>query len=372
MRPELFTIPGLNLTIPSFGAMSMIGFLGAVWWMTRRAAKVKADPDLVLNFGFIALIFSVLGARAFYVLHYWDTQFKHQPGQILNLSGGGFEFYGGLIGAMVPCLLYAMYKRLSLRLWLDLMTPSLLFGMGVGRIGCWLFGCCWGASCPADLPWAAHFPYGSPPQHFQWEQRQVALPARLILVDPEGGATLLTARTVEQIDAVREKGRKAAEEAKAKGETARLERIDRALARLDMVNAHMEAQGVTRAELAALGDDPEFSSAPLHPSQLYSAVGPLLLAWLTNAYFYRRKRHGTVFLLGMALYAVERFIEESLRTDNPQDVFGLTISQAVSVVVIVLVVVGYAVLRQMPLRSRRAVAYTPATEPDGKAAPAAG
>ncbi|GMV96287.1 MAG: hypothetical protein AMXMBFR83_06550 [Phycisphaerae bacterium] len=364
MRPELFTVPFTKLVVPSFGAMVMIGFLGGLFWMTRRARKAKQDPDLVLNLGFIALLFMVVGARTFYVIHYWDSQFKHQPAQIINLSSGGFEFYGGFIGAFVPCLLYGLYKRMSVRLWTDITIPSLLFGMGVGRIGCFLAGCCYGASCPAGLPWAVRFPFASEPFRAAWEARQIALPAPLVQVSGEGITTLVSERMAREIAGMMAQGRKAMEQSQAKGDAARLERQRYALARLGEFDEHLADFGLTPARLSELADDPRYRSGPLHPAQLYSAIGPLLLAWLTNAVFYRRKRQGVVFVLGLSLYAVERFIEESLRTDNPVDTFGLTVSQAISVGLLAVMGVWYLVLRRLPLRSPRAVAFVP--PPDRK------
>lgn len=370
MRPELFTIPGINLAIPSFGAMVMIGFLGGIFWMTRRAAKAKQDPDLVLNFGFIALAFMVIGARSFYVIHYWDTQFKHQPGQIFNLSSGGFEYYGGLVGAFIPCVLYAMYKRLSLRLWTDLMIPTLLFGMGVGRIGCFLAGCCFGAPCPANLPWAVHFPLASEPVRQQWEHREVTLPAELLVVTDEGTPTIVSDRMAGEMSKYIAQVEQLIKKSEAAGDKTRLEAQKYALAKLRQIDQHMDDYGLDKPRLAALSHGPPFQSGPLHPAQVYSAVGPLLLAWLTNAWFYRRKRHGTVFVLGLTLYAVERFIEESLRTDNPIDTFGLTVSQAISVGIVMLMGAYYLLLRQLPLRSRRALPFVPKGTPKKTAAAA--
>ena len=75
MWPTVFKIPWVNLPIRSYGLMLMIGFLGGTWWATRRAMRVKGDPDFVVNLGFVALIFSVIGARIFYVVHYWEDHF---------------------------------------------------------------------------------------------------------------------------------------------------------------------------------------------------------------------------------------------------------------------------------------------------------
>jgi prolipoprotein diacylglyceryltransferase len=128
---------------------------------------------------------------------------------------------------------------------------------------------------------------------------------------------------------------------------------------VSLLRQHLLSFPTSPAEAAQLAKRQDLRSPYLHPAQLYSAIGPLLLAWLTNALFYRRKRHGVVFAIGFMLYAVERFIEESLRVDNPVDTFGLTISQAISVVIFIVMGVWLLVLRKMPLRSPRAVAFVP-------------
>lgn len=367
MRPELFTIPGTHITVPSFGAMVMIGFLGGLWWMTRRTIKAKQDPDIVLNLGFIALIFMTIGARTFYVIHYWDTQFKHQPSQIFNLNSGGFEFYGGFIGAFVPCVLYAMYRKLSLRLWTDIMVPTLLFAMGVGRIGCFLAGCCHGAPCSPHLPWGVQFPIGSYPQVTSWQARSVSLPAELIFIPPDGVAVPMPPKglavSLTEVDEKLKKAAEAAEAARKSGCNQRADCLqgahDKAEQSANLLRPHLEAFPTSVRDAARLNTRQDLRSPCLHPAQLYSAVGPLLLAWLTSALFYRRKRHGVVFAVGLMLYAVERFIEETIRVDNPADTLGLTISQAISVVVFIVMGTWLLVLQRLPLRSPRAVAFVP-------------
>ncbi len=60
MWPTLFKIPWFYLPIRGYGLMLMIGFLGGTWWAARRADKVKCDPDLVINFGFLAACCGVI------------------------------------------------------------------------------------------------------------------------------------------------------------------------------------------------------------------------------------------------------------------------------------------------------------------------
>src|SRR3989304_7475081 len=78
MYPELFSLPG-GFNVKTYGFCLMIGFLSAVWLAMRRATRVKADPDRVLDISFLCLLFGVGGARAFYVIHYLTPQFAGAP-----------------------------------------------------------------------------------------------------------------------------------------------------------------------------------------------------------------------------------------------------------------------------------------------------
>ena len=365
MHPELFTIRGF--AVPGYGFMVLVSFLAATWWMARRSRQVKLDPDIVLNLGFIALFFSTAGARAFYVIHYWDEQFAANPGRILDLRSGGFEFYGGFLGAFVACWGYLKLRKLPVRLYADLVTPSLLLGMGLGRIGCFLFGCCWGSTCPANLPWAVQFPYSSPAHIRQWQDRQASLPAEMIFVEPSGEAGPVPRQILYNSDRLATQVKmadKMVEDVEKSGNPEKVKaaalRRDQAKASWQLIQNHMKSFETTPAELASLAQQPEYRSLHVHPAQIYGAVGPLLLAALTSAYFYRRQRHGTVMCLGYGLYAIERFLEEMIRSDNPQDTFGLTVSQGVSIGILAVCILSWLYLRTLP---EKAPIRTPAVKP---------
>jgi phosphatidylglycerol:prolipoprotein diacylglycerol transferase len=385
MHPELFTIPWINFTVPGYGASVVVAFLVGTWWMTHRAAKVKADPDICLSLSLISLVFGWFGGRAFYVIHYWKTQFAQQPMQMINLTAGGFEVYGGLIVAAACALIYLWIKGVSLRLYVDIAAPTVLFGMGVGRIGCYLVGCCWGAACPASLPWAVTFPAMSAPHRQQWQDRLVTLPAELIIIEPSGiGEPVphqllkLTAHEYEQIQTKYQKADSLLADAVAGGNHAKIVQATRVKMALEELFDHLHRFDTTPMRLRVLAEQPQFRSLPVHPAQLYSAIGPILLALLTNAYFYRRKRHGMVMVITVLLYGIERFIEETVRLDNPLDTFGLTVAQGISIGFIVFAAVWYLILQRMPLRSSRPAVKikkqpTPPTAPvDVPANPAVG
>lgn len=339
MYPTIFTIPGLDIPLRSYGLMLMIGFVGGTWWATRRAIRTKGDPDVVVNMGFIALIFSIIGARVFFVIHYWERDFAGQGWwKIVNLTSGGLEFYGGLIGAILAAVLYIVLTKRSLRWYFDIVAPSVMFGMCMARIGCFLNGCCWGGVCDPQLSWAVQFPYASPAMYRQWEDRQLTLPQELIYVS-QRGASLIYRDNVFLDEADR----------------ARLEKKNPG--RLNTRKRLEEKFHLTHDEFETLVA--EQHTLAVHPSQLYASAGGIILALLLNACYYRRRRHGMVFGMLMLLYPIMRFFEEAIRSDNPYDTASMTISQFVSIVLILFAIGWIIAIHRQPIRSPRAVPYAP-------------
>jgi phosphatidylglycerol:prolipoprotein diacylglycerol transferase len=415
MLPELWSLPTPwgDLPIKSYGFMMMLGFLVSIWFAMRRAMRVKADPDLILNVGFVCLFCGVIGARIFFVAHYWKTDFSWQPNRLLtaiNITAGGLEYYGGVLAALAGTLIYLRFfarfravgddlkgpprRRPSIRLYLDILAPSIMLGLAFGRMGCFLNGCCWGGVCAheengrivADLPWALTFPFGSGAHNRQWEDRQVAVPAELIFDDVANvhSPYLVYAESLatpdEEIDglyqkvddlyrrhAQADKDDPGGKQAQALAEQLRSlaseykelkEEHFTVLANMQYPSREDPSRKTTKAELAQLAK--HYRSLPVHPAQLYALINALLLSLLLGRLFHRRKCHGMVFALMLVIYPVTRVILELVRVDNPHDTIGLTISQALSVGIFVLAAVWLVLLyTRLPLRSERALAYAP-------------
>ncbi len=82
-----------------------------------------------------------LGAKALFLLT------TTEEGLVTSSSfwlGGGFVFYGGLIGALSFILCFCLFHPTFKWRDLSLLVPILLFSHGLGRIGCFLAGCCYG------------------------------------------------------------------------------------------------------------------------------------------------------------------------------------------------------------------------------------
>jgi phosphatidylglycerol:prolipoprotein diacylglycerol transferase len=232
-------------------------------------------------------------------------------------------------------------------------------------MGCFLNGCCWGGVC-AGLPWAVTFPYGSPAFTQQVEQARVTIPAELQTVGAHGQIVPVPYSQLdisnerlqelqrEYVDAGKESGKDSLRFRKAQMRWARHAEAEQLAKRF----------GTTVEQMA--GTARKLRSLPVHPAQLYGLINALLISVLLSRIFYRRRRQGVVFGWMLVLYGLSRIILEVIRTDNPQDTLGLTISQAVSVGMLIAAVLWFLAIYRLPAQSPRAVPLEADRQPAAK------
>jgi phosphatidylglycerol:prolipoprotein diacylglycerol transferase len=144
--------------VRTYGLMLAIAFLLGTWLGMREARRLGFDEDKLVNVILVVLISSVLGARALYVMEHIQ-EFRREWGSVLALWQGGLTLYGGIVAGTVAGLVSARHFGLPMWTVADALAPSLALGTAIGRIGCFLNGCCYGK--PTHLPWAVHFPADS-------------------------------------------------------------------------------------------------------------------------------------------------------------------------------------------------------------------
>jgi phosphatidylglycerol:prolipoprotein diacylglycerol transferase len=319
MHPELFTIPiPPHPTVKSYGLMMVIGFLTAVTIIRILSRRFTPDPQYITNAALYSLIAGVVGARVFFVIHYFD-QFRDDPLSVFAIWNGGLELLGGVLLAIAVIGFYIWYHKLPMRHYLDVLAIGLVAALVFGRIGCFLNGCCYGR--PTDLPWGVRFPYGSfayrsqihPAPERNRAEPHLDLPDDYFgYVDDQG----------EFVPDLKPKSRLSPQQREA----------------------------VTHGRYRCL---------PVHPTQLYTSGSAAAIALILYAFWRRSQRAekagthrpltkpGSTFSLMFVLYGLMRFGIEFLRDDNPYEIDSLTIGQLLSLGLIVLGGVLLAVFQRL-------------------------
>jgi len=161
MKQVLFRIPGLGVPVYGFGFMLVVAF-SAGWFLAgRRSRRERLDPDVVYDVAAWLMIGGLVGARLFYVAEYWGEKVT-TLGEALRVWEGGIVFYGCVFGATAAFFLFRAVRAFPVLATLDALAPAVALGVSLGRIGCFLNGCCFGKVCRPPWP-AVQFPANSLP-----------------------------------------------------------------------------------------------------------------------------------------------------------------------------------------------------------------
>ena len=123
-----------NFGIALYGVVIAIGMILGLTLSARIAKKTGLDPEVVWDFAAPLIIFSIIGARIYYVIFMWDF-YKDDPIQIFNIRGGGLAIYGGIIAGVITLYIYCKVKEQKFPLVLDTVMYGLLVGQILGRWG---------------------------------------------------------------------------------------------------------------------------------------------------------------------------------------------------------------------------------------------
>ncbi len=154
MHPILFHSG--NITVYAYGFFLILAFIaGATVTVFRaRKAHLGISFDTAAELFFYNVVAAMIGARLFHAILNFDA-FWSDPLRIFRIWEGGLVFYGGFILAAIVSAVYMARHKLPGWKLLDLVSPPLALGLGVGRIGCFLAGCCYGKE--TSLPWGIVF-----------------------------------------------------------------------------------------------------------------------------------------------------------------------------------------------------------------------
>jgi phosphatidylglycerol:prolipoprotein diacylglycerol transferase len=162
-----------DFAISPHGISVALGFLLGAQHMQRRAQRrgvarrpVEGIPEIVQSLATWAALGAIIGARFFYIA----TRPELYPDLLdwFKVWEGGLSLLGGVTGAVLAGIPYAVRRKLSIRLLLDSVAPGLALGIFVGRIGDLVIGEHLGGRTTFFLGWRCTGAYGDPSAPYPW------------------------------------------------------------------------------------------------------------------------------------------------------------------------------------------------------------
>ena len=346
--------PDLQIPIYGYGMMLFAAFLACTWLAGRRARKQGIARERIQDLAMWIFLGGIIGARITYMIQY------HRPiEEFFQIWQGGLVFYGSAIGGVAGytaayVFVIRKYQLSSLKL-ADIIAPCVPVGLCLGRIGCLLNGCCYGnVACPAHW-WDIPFPLSSPAR-FALVERGLQTPAGFTMKNQIAPA--IVDRVERDSPAYAEGLRDGDEILKADRQDIAVYR-DAAGTRPDALETylvqHWRRGKVDLALTVRHRDGKEEALAPihpetlhLHPTQVFESISMVLLLFVLLAFEPFRRHDGELMALLMILYPIHRFLDEMLRNDTDPVAFHMTLSQNISILVIVAGIAWFCWLRRQP------------------------
>jgi len=328
MQPILFHIPIINLPVYGYGLMLFFAYLFCSSLGKRLCKREGMDGTLIPDLTIWLFVAGILGGRIVFVIQYWDdpkVNFVNRPlVDTLKLWDGGLVLYGALIGGALGYFAYDYFilRKMNVSKWkmLDVIAPCLAVGIALGRIGCLFTGCCYGnVACPSSYP--LHFPAHS----MAWGkmvQLGYQTPYGFLLKD---GSTVVEA--VEPGSAAADAGLRSGDViVKVNGDP------------IKSLNPG-PTDGVMNLTVLRGAAPVTITFAPtsigVNATQVYETISMCLLLFFLLSYYPYKRHDGELLVFFMVGYGVHRYLNEMLRTDTDPVAFGLTLSQNVSIAVVI-------------------------------------
>ena len=329
MLQVLFRIPVTNDGLPvyGFGMMLFLAFLVCTWLAGRRALREGIRKETIQDLAVWLFVGGLLGARITYLLNEQPrpdllTFLKKLP----QIWEGGIVFYGSVLGGLAAYIVaYVLIYRkqgLSTRRLLDALAPSICLGLALGRIGCFLNGCCYGGVCSAEHAGITPvtFPLSAPARDVLVDAGLQTVAGFSVVPEPQGRRDGALVEEVDPASPAYEHGLRPGMVITHVNDNEIQSRFD-----LDKWLGSLSSwkRGESRLDLTFVSSPEEEGTTitiyprtlGLYPTQVYETVSMVLLMLLLMAYYPFRHNPGQVCAVLMVGYGVHRYLNEILRDD---------------------------------------------------------
>ena len=144
-----------SFQVPAYGLMIALGILAAMLMGRFLRKHMAITEDDYYSAVIWLLVCGLIGSKLLYWIVELDEIVKN-PHFLIESLTAGFVYYGAFLGAVIGIFLCTKIKKLSFLAYMDMLCPPIALGQAVGRIGCYLAGCCYGA--PTDGACGIVFP----------------------------------------------------------------------------------------------------------------------------------------------------------------------------------------------------------------------
>ena len=139
------------IPLHAYGLMMAIAFITALHFIQKDAKNAGYDPKIFADLAFIVLPLGIIGARLAHIIMFKETYSWSDPIGWIAVWNGGLVFQGGPPLAITFGFWYLNKHKVSVWKACDIIFPYVALGHGIGRIGCLLKGCCFGATTNSAL-----------------------------------------------------------------------------------------------------------------------------------------------------------------------------------------------------------------------------
>lgn len=150
--------------LPSYGTALVLAYVAGYFWIRKNYPTGEFNRDFLENSIFYLLIFGFLGGKILYIATFWDDfgfDFLSRLKAALSIDNlkAGFVFYGGFTGAVGALFFYCRLKKFPFLKTADLFSPAAALAHSIGRVGCFMAGCCHGGPTNSFLGVTFSHPY---------------------------------------------------------------------------------------------------------------------------------------------------------------------------------------------------------------------
>lgn len=150
IRPVLFHLG--SFPVSSYTFFVALGLFAGALVYYREASKSRQNNEKTFFIAVGALVGAAIGSKLLELLINIDHV------ESLNTFAGflfsGRTIIGGLVGGTLGSIITKKLLGIQIKRG-NLFAPAIAIGVSIGRIGCFLNGCCYGT--PSDLPWSVDF-----------------------------------------------------------------------------------------------------------------------------------------------------------------------------------------------------------------------